>query len=63
LLPEDFDLDRREKIYPAQVLQYARERGIHPAIVAGRVRYTKKNYRILTNLVGKGEVRRWLFSQ
>jgi HTH-type transcriptional regulator/antitoxin HigA len=63
LLPEDFDLDRREKIYPAQVLQYARERGIHPAIVAGRIRYTKKNYRILTNLLGKGEVRRWLFSQ
>ena len=62
LLPEDFDLDQRERISPADVIQYARARGIHPAIVAGRIRHMKKNYRILTNLIGNGNVRRWFFS-
>jgi HTH-type transcriptional regulator/antitoxin HigA len=62
LLPEDFDLDRRERIPPAVVIRYARERGIHPAIVAGRIRHTKKNYRLLSKLVGTGEVRKWFLS-
>lgn len=31
---------------------------IHPAIVAGRVRKTYKDYRILSGLVGQGEVRK-----
>ena len=31
---------------------------IHPAIVAGRMRYEAKNYRILTQLIGGGEVRK-----
>lgn len=34
---------------------------VHRAIVAGRMRYEAKNYRILTQLVGSGEVRK-LFS-
>jgi HTH-type transcriptional regulator/antitoxin HigA len=63
LLPKDFDLDRHERIASAQVIQYARERGIHPAIVAGRIRHSKKNYRILSKLVGNGEVLRWFFPQ
>ncbi len=53
---------------PARVLrspeaaQHLAERlRIHPAIVAGRMRYEAKNYRILTQLVGSGEVRK-LFS-
>jgi HTH-type transcriptional regulator/antitoxin HigA len=31
---------------------------IHPAIVAGRIRKTYKDYRVLSGLVGQGEVRR-----
>ena len=57
LLPEDFDLDQRESISAAAVTQYARERGIHPAIVARRIRHARKNYRILTSLIGNGAVR------
>lgn len=32
--------------------------GVHPAIVAGRVRHATGNYRILNQLIGHGEVRR-----
>jgi len=40
------------------VLRYAWEHSIHPAIVAGRIQYKKNNYRIFSNLVGRGEVSR-----
>ena len=30
----------------------------HPAIIAGRVRYTQCNYRLLSQFVGTGEVKR-----
>ena len=40
------------------ITDYARERGIHPAIVAGRIRHDTRNYRILNQLVGHGCVRR-----
>ncbi len=50
---------------PARVLrspeaaQHLAERlRIHPAIVAGRMRFEAKNYRILTQLVGSGEVQK-----
>ena len=36
----------------------AKELGIHPAIVAGKIRREAKNYIILTNMVGQGEVRK-----
>jgi HTH-type transcriptional regulator/antitoxin HigA len=31
---------------------------IHPAIVAGRIRFNTKNYRLLSKYVGNGQVRR-----
>ena len=34
--------------------------GVHPAIVAGRVRYERGNYRLLSQFVGTGQVRRQL---
>jgi HTH-type transcriptional regulator/antitoxin HigA len=37
---------------------FAGELGINPAIVAGRIRHEGKNYVILNELVGQGEVRR-----
>ena len=35
----------------------AQKIGIHPSIIAGRIRKERKNYAILTNLVGQGRVR------
>jgi HTH-type transcriptional regulator/antitoxin HigA len=35
----------------------AEKLGIHPAIVAGRVRHETRNYRLFAKLVGSGEVR------
>jgi HTH-type transcriptional regulator/antitoxin HigA len=40
------------------VIDFAREIGIHPAIVAGRIRKEANNYVILGKLVGGGEVRK-----
>ncbi len=41
-----------------QVNKLAEELQIHPAIVAGRIRWQRKNYRILSRMVGNGEVRK-----
>ena len=40
------------------VIALAQKLGIHPAIVAGRVRHETKNYRILAKLLGHGLVGR-----
>ena len=44
---------------PMAVIAMASQAGVHPAIVAGRVRYLSGNYRFLSQFVGTGEVRRW----
>ena len=43
------------------VISFAERLRIHPAIVAGRIRRERDNYRILSNLVGRGAVRRVFF--
>ncbi len=43
---------------PMAILQMAWEGQVHPAIIAGRVRYEIGNYRLLSQFVGTGEVRR-----
>ena len=43
---------------PMAVLNMAWEAQVHPAIIAGRVRYESGNYRLLSQFVGTGEVRR-----
>ncbi len=43
---------------PMAVLRMAWEARVHPAIVAGRVRFEKGEYRLLSQFVGTGEVRR-----
>ena len=43
---------------PMAVIDLAYESGVHPAIVAGRVRHEQKNYRLLSQFVGTGEVRK-----
>ena len=40
------------------VVDLAWEAGVHPAIVAGRVRHEQGNYRLLSQFVGTGQVRR-----
>ncbi len=40
------------------VISLAREAGVHPAVVAGRVRHEAGNYRLLSQFVGSGQVRR-----
>ena len=43
---------------PMAVLQMAWDARVHPAIIAGRIRYETGNYRLLSQFVGTGEVRR-----
>ncbi len=50
----------KDQATPAAVVELAHELGIHPAIVAGRVRKELHNYRLLTHYVGNGEVRKFL---
>ena len=39
------------------VIYFANLLGVHPAIVAGRIRHETGNYRLLSQLVGTGKVR------
>jgi len=50
----------RENASPTTVMQLAQRLEIHPSIVAGRVRHETKNFRLLSQFVGSGEVRRQL---
>ena len=47
----------REKATVLAVYDFARASGVHPAVVAGRVRRERGNYRLLSQLVGAGKVR------
>ena len=42
---------------PMRVMSLAQTLGVHPAIIAGRVRHEQGNYRLLSQFVGTGEVR------
>lgn len=44
--------------YPSNVISLAQRVGVHPAIVAGRIRWRDRNYRILAQFVGTSEVRK-----
>ena len=48
----------REHATPMAVIDLAKVLQVHPAIVAGKVRYERQNYRLLSQFVGTGEVRR-----
>ncbi len=60
LIPEDvWDVSPvRENPTPNGVINLAQSLGVHPAIIAGRVRHERGNYRLLSQFVGTGEVRR-----
>ena len=48
---------------PLTVVALAQSLGIHPAIVAGRIRHETKNFRLLSHFVGTGAVRQQLFER
>lgn len=50
----------RESLSPKDVQAFARQQGISPAIVAGRVRHETGNYRLLARMLGQGEPSRFL---
>jgi HTH-type transcriptional regulator/antitoxin HigA len=47
----------REQPTPMAVINLANALRVHPAIVAGRIRHEQKNYRLLSQFVGTGQVR------
>ena len=47
-----------EILSPMEVMDLAQKYEVHPAVVAGRVRYRRRNYRLLSQFVGSGEVRK-----
>jgi HTH-type transcriptional regulator/antitoxin HigA len=48
----------RFAVAPVTARDLAREAGVGEAVVAGRVRYEKKNYRLLSSMVGNGELQK-----
>ncbi|MEZ5289827.1 MAG: hypothetical protein R2745_01965 [Vicinamibacterales bacterium] len=48
----------RENPTAMSVMNLANALRVHPAIVAGRIRHEQRNYRLLSQFVGAGEVRR-----
>lgn len=62
LIPEEaWKTSVARRLRSAEAAQHlAQQLRIHPAIVAGRMRYEWKNFRLLNQLVGHGHVRKWL---
>jgi HTH-type transcriptional regulator / antitoxin HigA len=56
LIPSDIWADARNLRTEAEVRALASRLSISPAIVAGRLRFERQNYRLLTDLVGQGRV-------
>lgn len=65
LIPRDVWSTSRAKLDPSplSVMSLAQSLGIHPAIIAGRIRHETQNFRLLSHFVGTGTVRRQLFGQ
>ncbi len=56
--PKEWERSAASKLRsPEAAIHLANKLGIHPAIVAGRMRHEFRNYRILAQLVGYGTVR------
>jgi HTH-type transcriptional regulator/antitoxin HigA len=47
------------KATAANVNALAERLKIHPAIIAGRIRFEKNNYKLLSRLVGSGQIRKY----
>lgn len=55
LIPKDrwHTAQVRETMLPKDAIAFADEIGVHPAIIAGRLRHETKNFRLLSSLIGK----------
>jgi len=60
LIPEDvWRASPAKSLRSPEAAQHLAEKlRIHPAIVAGRMRYAASNFRILNQLIGKGQARK-----
>jgi HTH-type transcriptional regulator / antitoxin HigA len=60
LIPEDIWNTSKVKDNPTPlaVMELAQRLGIHPAIIAGRIRYETRNFRLLSHFVGTGTLRK-----
>lgn len=45
---------------PQSIIKFASRMGLHPALIAGRVRY-ERGYSLFNNLIGQGEVRKMMY--
>jgi len=63
LIPRDIWLrsDAYRSGSEASVVALAKQLSIHPAIVAGRIRYERRDFRIFNDLIGRGQVREVVF--
>jgi len=59
LIPKEYwnKVDLEAKDLAKEVVFLSEQLKIHPAIVAGRIRFEKNNYKILSQFVGRGEVK------
>ena len=59
LVPQEFweKSDARHDPTTISVINFAQLIGVHPAVVAGRIRHERENHRLLSQLVGSGQVR------
>ena len=59
LIPEEYwnKVNLNAKNLAKEVVFVSEQLKIHPAIVAGRIRFEKNNYRILSQFVGRGDVK------
>ena len=62
LIPPDKwnELEGRHPVTVNEMTAFAQEMGINPAIVAGRIRHERRNYRMFSQFVGNGQVRKHL---
>ena len=60
LIPEDIWTTSKVKNNPTPlaVMELAQRLGIHPAIIAGRIRHETRNFRLLSHFVGTGTLRK-----
>ena len=60
LVPKRYwpSVEASEILRASDVLSLAGRLRVHPAVIAGRIRFKRNNYRILSQLVGSGQVRR-----
>ncbi len=64
LIPDEYwnILKLTSTITPSQVVAFAEKLKIHPAIIAGRIRYEQNNYKILSQLLGRKEIRKYFYN-